>query len=489
MNNDKNNSANENNKLLCEQLITEILNVLINLLQKNNPKLSYTILQILINVTFLDEGEVLFGPDQTILYKISNFLGNNKFDRELLNNGLWLIRHITHKNSEVRLNLLNFQFMEFLNEIYEKYIYDNEIMDQMLCCISNLIKCQFKDNINHYLCIIKIFKTQFNPLFSIDKINRNISILFHLTTLNSEIIDNEIIENNIHKDLMNIFPFFLLPQHYNNSSLSSKKNILTENEKQKYKILAIYILRIFGKICSLDEKNFPLTQKLINDNISDFYRKVLLIEDLKIIKNVAFSMSNICSGNYGEISSLLDSGAILELINVAKNIYDALDENYNFDSEKIKELKESFSEINYVLSLTLNNSLYEKIIPYVTYKNGIYIQCLLKAMQLYNDNRVLTRYCISAIRKLNIYAETNGDFFIMIKEKDNNEIKMNFYDFGNKYGMKEIIEGLQLNDDEKVAYKAGELYDEIYDDENEGRNNQKYDFEDDKNEDEDDSIY
>ena len=108
--------------------------------------------------------------------------------------------------------------MRFMKNIFAKL---NK--KQMICCISSLIKFQFKDNINLYLCIIKIFKTQFNPLFSIDKINRNVSILFHLTTLNSEIIDNEIIENNIHKDLMNIFPFFLLPQYYNNSILSSKK--------------------------------------------------------------------------------------------------------------------------------------------------------------------------------------------------------------------------------------------------------------------------
>ena len=488
MNNEKNNSTNDNNKILCEQLTPEILTALINLLQKNNPKLSYTILQILINVTYLDEGEILFGPDKNILYKLATFLGNNKFERELLYNGLWLIRHITHKNSEVRLNLLNYQFMEFLNEIYIKYICDNDVMDQMICCISNLIKCQFKDNINHYLCIIKIIKSQLNPIFAIDKINRNVCIIFNLTSLNSEIIDNEIIENNIHKDLMNIFPLFLLPQYYNNSTISSKIKNFSENEKEKYKILAIYILRIFGKICSLDEKNFPLTQKLIKDNISDFYRKVLLIEDLKIIKNVAFSMSNICSGNYGEISSLYDSGALLELINVAKNIYDALSGNYNFDSEKIKELKEAFSEINYVLSLTLNNSLYEKIIPYVIYKNGIYIQCLLKAMQLYNDNKVLTRYCISAIRKLAIYAQTNDDFFIVIKGKDNSEIKMSFYEFGDKNGMKEIIGGLQLSPDEKIADKADELYDEIYDDGNEEDKNQKYDFEDDKNDDGDENI-
>ena len=477
----------DNTKFLCGQITQEILDILINLLQKNNSKLSYSILQILINVTFLNEGEILFGPDKTTLYKIATFLGNNRFEREMLYNGLWLIRHITHKNSEVRLHLLNFQFMEFLSEIYIKYICDNDVMDQILCCISNIVKCQFKDNINHYLCIIKILKTQLNPVFSIDKINRNVSIIFNLTTFNSEKIDNEIIENKIHIDLMNIFPLFLLPQYYNNSTLSSKSNNITENDKEKYKLLAIYIIRILGKICSLDEKYFPLTQKLINDNVSDFYRKVLLIEDLKIIKNVAFSMSNICSGNYGEISSLLDSGALLELINVSSNIYEALNGNYNFDSEKIKELKEAFSEINYVLSLTLNNSLYEKIIPYVLYKNGIYIQCLLKAMQLYNNNEVLTRYCISAIRKLNIYAKANSDFLITVKGKDNNEIKINFYEFGDKYGMKETIEKLQLNSNEKIADKADELYDEIYDDGNEIENNENYNFEDDKN-DEDENI-
>ena len=87
---------------MINQINNEYLLLFSSLLNKNNKKLSYEILIILLNISYLDKGELLFGSEEKVISNIASFMGNNRTDKILLNLGILLIKNITHKNSLVR---------------------------------------------------------------------------------------------------------------------------------------------------------------------------------------------------------------------------------------------------------------------------------------------------------------------------------------------------------------------------------------------------
>lgn len=451
MNKDKPENTNKYSHLICSQFNKEYLNIFIILLNKGFNKLSYTILYILINITFYDEGEELFEKDENIINNIILFLQNNKYDPILSVNILWLIKHITDKNIKNRELLIKLKFIEFLDDIFEKYLLNKEFMDNVISCINNLIKSQNQNFIQNYINSIKIVKSQLIPNLHIDKLSKVIKIIFNLSNMNSINIYHELVNNYIHIDLMNVFPFFIYESNIKNYS---------EDQIKDYKICSIYILRIFGLLCSKDDK--IIYEKLLNAKIANFYKKILNIQDLKLIKNVAFCMSNLCAGDFEQFECLFSSGALLELINVGYNIFEALNENFNFTSEYLALLRDAFREICYVMSLCIDNSIYNKIIPYLKYKNGCVILFLIKGMEIYENYQELILFCISALYKLNSYSCIEEDFLICVKKGDN-ENNLNYKDFVTNNGLEQVLEKLRNNNDKTIQENAERLCDSIFD--------------------------
>jgi hypothetical protein len=275
----------------------------------------------------------------------------------------------------------------------------------------------------------------------------------------------------VEKNLMDIYPFendikIKELNEENNNSINIEEKNITENNYQNLRLL---ILKILGKIMS-SENNDEITQKVVDSGIAKFLNKVLQTNNIKIIKNVFFCASNICAGTYGQISNLYDNGTIFELIKAAKNIYDSL-ENNNFINSGIRtDYINTFKEINYVISLTIMNSLYERLIPFTKYKNYTTILILLKGLKFFDDlntsnNKLLLIYILNSISKLIDYDNT----------EDENEPQMfegvNFREFLEQHGFKEILEKLQTNGDENIVDLAEKLYDKLYDDDSDNNIN------------------
>ena len=81
-----------------EQLNEEYLSYLMNLLNKGNIKLSYIVLWILINISYIEYSDVLFKRNLGTIYQISSFLENNKNNKKLTYRGLLLLKNITLNN-------------------------------------------------------------------------------------------------------------------------------------------------------------------------------------------------------------------------------------------------------------------------------------------------------------------------------------------------------------------------------------------------------
>jgi len=466
----RNNFDEKSIKTLIEQLNDEILLLLTSLLNKNNNSLSSEILIILINISYPLEGEMLFGNEEKVITNIANFLGNNKTNINLLYYGILLIKNITSKNSLVKQILQSYNIIQFFNEIYENYLLDVNFINSMILCIGHFINSRF-DNNRNILSSIKIIKTQLDKNIPVRNLVEYVYILYNLSLSNNIKTYEAMVKYEVEKCLMDIYPFendikIKELNEENKNSINSDEKDITENDYQNLRLL---ILKILGKIMS-SEGNDEITQKVVDNGIAKFLNRVLQTNNVKIIKNAFFCASNICAGTYGQISNLYDNGTLFELIKAAKGIYDSLDNN-NFINSCIRtDYINAFKEINYVISLTIINSLYERLIPLAKYKNYITILILLKGLKLFEDfntsnNKSLLIYDLNAISKLIVYDNT----------EDENESQMfvgvNFREFLEQHGFKEILEKLQTNGDESIVDLAEQIYEKLYDDDSDNNIN------------------
>ena len=106
-----------------------------SLLNKNDFKLSYNTLFILINISILNDGEKLFCLDEDICCNIASFLGNNRNHEDSLFYGVLLIRNICMDRNVCDI-FNKYKITEFLGDIYEKHLLNNKFMEFLMTIIS-----------------------------------------------------------------------------------------------------------------------------------------------------------------------------------------------------------------------------------------------------------------------------------------------------------------------------------------------------------------
>lgn len=397
-------------------------------------------------------------------------MGNNRQDLNLLDLGILLIKNITCINSQVKQAFQKFNIIQYFNEIYDKYVLDTDFMKNLILCMGHFVNSRFGDD--NILCIIKIIKSQLNNNLSLELLFRYVFILYNLSYYNNPKIYEEMIKNEIQKDFMKIYPFKEDNLNVNKNLETNKDDncieIIKENDKDicYERELRIIILKILGKIMSSENK--AIIQSIIDSDIANFLNKVFQsTDDIKIIKNVFFCLSNICSGTLGQITNLYVNHTIFEAFKVAQYVYDTLDSNNKFvNSAKSNNYIKAFRESNFFISLCIINSLYDKIMPYVRNQNYSIVKILLKGLLFFDEdsindeNKNLILFILNAISKLNKYENNDDEEEIIMS------YSIKFKEFLDKNGFKEILEKLQLNPDENIVTTAENLYDELYDDGN-----------------------
>ena len=456
-------SINENNNekellILLEQLNEEYLSYLIKLLNKGNNQLSNIVLWILFNLSYFDYSDVIFTLNLDIIYKISLFLGNHKNNKILTYKGLLLLNNITANNMVIKNLFLKYNIFQYFLEVYEKYYLDNRFINKLLMCIGNFIINPCKEYVNQYFLIIKIIKSQINSSTKIIYLNKYIFYIYNLLSYNICEINNEIIKENIFKDLIDIYPFKdFKNKMYNNNNLINDEEKKDKEYLVKMKLL---ILKTLGKIISLDE-NGLIAGKIIDYNITDFLNKIIdeSANDIKIIRNAAFCISNLCVESYEFINKLYNEGICLKLIKIGENIYKALKYDIEPKEDQIEELNKTFSEICYVLGLIINNSIYEKLLPLVKYNNFIFINFIIEALKIFQNNIQLIDLCLNSLYHLISYDKAIEGYNYSIRIS---ELNVSFSEFMDRNGIKSILENYIINDNKEICKLADKLYNIIY---------------------------
>jgi len=211
-----------------------------------------------------------------------------------------------------------------------------------------------------------------------------------------------------------------------------------KDDLEYYDNSLLAILKIFGKLMYLDDG--IITQNLLNAGISSFLTKVLQSNDIRIIKNACFCISNICAGTYGQSSYLFNDNTLYGLIKVSKNILEAIELRQEKDDYYL-QLLDVFREINFVFSITISNTLIEKVIPFCQCENYTVIIILMKGLNILlgDKNQDLFSSMFIAINKLILFT----------KDYDNNI----FFNM-EKYGLKENLEKIIITGSLSLAKEA-----------------------------------
>ena len=444
---------------LNKQIDDEFLTLITYLLKKGNKKMSFEILIILINVTYTMEGEMLFGKDQKVVENIASFIGNNKNDSTFVGLGLLLIKNMTNKNALVKQILYDYNIIEYFKEIYQKYILNSDIIENLILCLGHFINSRFSKN-KYILFSINIIKSQLNHNNNFQRLTAYINILYNLAyTKNCEII-KKMIDEEIYKPLMEIFPFDEdnFSKFYDSTKNNDNNNIIIDEETMKKKLqnMRILIIKIFQHLLLLEDNVY--IQKLIDSGISQFINKLLKLSDIKIIKNTFNCIYLISFGTFGHVSDLYNNNTVSLALNVSKNVYEALNSKNQIINNNIskKDLLGALREISLAFSILIINSLYERIVPIIEYENGLILLLLKDTLKLI-DELPNKRDSISYIFKA---------FYKILKLFDEN-IK----EFLEKNGFKEVLEKLLNNSDEEVSKCSSTIIDEFFDDGSNDNNN------------------
>ena len=434
------------------------------LFNKGNKRLSFGILNILINLTVTKKGEMLFGNDENIILNIATFLGKNKNDIIFLEYGILLIKHMTCKNSLVKQILVKYNIIDFFNEIYQKFVLNGEIMEDLIICLGHFIDSRFDKN-KDILYSISIIKSQLNKSIPTQSLVKYVYILYNLALYKNDVIIKKMIDEDIHKTLMELFPFN--EEKYVNTKNDDKFNYINnieikekDSDEKDFQNLRLLIIKLLTKLLGIEDDGF--TQKIIDSGLCLFLNKLLEFSDIKIIKNAFFCIQNICCGSYGQIAQLYDNKTIKLTLLVARNVNETLNSTNQFiNNLSKKDFVTALKEIDRVFSLLIINSLFDRLIPLVEYDNYLIILLLLESFKYLDDDdkkdNDLISLIVRAISKLLDFFKNNSD------EKGDNIALNNFIKLLEKNGFKEILGKMQYNSDEEIMIAAEKIFDEYFD--------------------------
>ena len=424
-----------NLSLLVNQINPKYLSLMVNLLSKKNKKLSYIIIWILISISSIDFNEELFIKDKNIIYKISKFLGEVKNDKVLTYSGIYLLRNITFNNNNIKEILLNYNIFEYCYEIYQKYfLFDNDFSHNIFKCLGNFTYEPNKKFIKQYLIFITMIKPYLNTKTEIKKLNKYITYIYNLCCLDVEVFCGEILKQNIYKNFIDIYPF-------------NAHNEIWDN-------LRILILKILGKLLSLDEEKYSF-KKLIDYGLINFIDKIISScenkNDYILLKNILFCINNLSLNNITYINLLYINEIYKKMINIGNELYKLIKGNSN----KInKNTYSSFRELCYSFSLMIINLSYKNLLPLVQRDNNIIIICIIEALNIFEKNENLIFLCIKALYRLVKYDKILEEF-----DYNNiiNDLNCNFVEIMERNGIKYSLDDYIFDKRNDICQAANDL--------------------------------
>ena len=430
--------------ILSNQITNKILSILVNLLSKNNNKLSYVIIWILINIASTDIKEEIFIKENNIVYILANYLGKIKKDEILTYRGIYLLRNISYKNINIQEILLNYNIFGYCYEIFKKYLFYNDLAHNIIKLLGNFtfeINMKF---VKQYLILFDMIKSYLNKTTEVKKLNKYIMFLNNLCISDSDEIIEYFFKKEIYKNLIDVYPFY--------------DDIINSDEENNLNKLRILILKLFGKITSIEDKN-QLNKSRIDFGIFNFFNKIIdsfeFNNNYKIIKNLLLSITNL-SIDLDYPTILYNTGIISKLIKLGEIIYNSFKDSINYN----KDLIISFRELCKTFSIIIKISLYKDLIPVIQCNNYLIIIFLIEGLSLFEKKKDLIELIFEALYKLVEYDKIMEEYNKNIR---NDYLNDDFSQIMDRNGIKNVLDNYIFDKRKDINILANKLFKKIYD--------------------------
>ena len=430
--------------ILSNQITNKILSILVNLLSKNNNKLSYVIIWILINIASTDIKEEIFIKENNIVYILANYLGKIKKDEILTYRGIYLLRNISYKNISIQGILLNYNIFGYCYEIFQKYLFDNDFAHNIIKLLGNFTFEMNVKFVKQYLILFDMIKSYLNKTTEVKKLNKYIMFLNNLCISDSDEIIEYFFKKEIYKNLIDVYPFY--------------DDIINSDEENNLNKLRILILKLFGKITSIEDKN-QLNKSLIDFGIFNFFNKIIdsfeFNNNYKIIKNLLLSITNL-SIDLDYPTILYNTGIISKLIKLGEIIYNSFKDSINY----IKDLIISFRELCKTFSIIIKISLYKDLMPVIQCNNYLIIIFLIEGLSLFEKKKDLIELIFETLYKLVEYDKIMEEYNKNIR---NDYLNDDFSQIMDRNGIKNVLDNYIFDKRKDINILANKLFKKIYD--------------------------
>ena len=305
---------------------------------------------ILIKVSFFDPGESLLKSNVQGIKNIVEFCFSSKRDANLFQNALHLIDNLTSQNEDLRIYFVSEgKLLDFFTKICcgnDCFIDAGQISYYLMKCIVNLIDEVSKFDAEKY---VKLVKFAGSKLYNgSETLFLACYLIYKLLRFDHKEIIEEVLSLNIDVDLMNVYPFEDNDCIFNIEG-SELKYARTQN-RQNYKATdssVDYVIKIKeGEVNQtskyLNSKRLSIIKSLgllagtpssnthLNShNVSKFVNRALQTTDIKLVKNLAYLMSNMASCTIQDFMPFVENKTVFYFRDVVKFVYEAMFEPCN----------------------------------------------------------------------------------------------------------------------------------------------------------------
>ena len=413
-----------------------IIKRLITFLVQNDIYMMFETCWILINVSYVNKGEEMIVEDEDNLKNILKFIIKAKEDEEMLHHALWLLKNLNCGNDlKAKKFFIDNYIIDFIEIIYDSYHSNDIIVDDMINFLFNFKNAISINGKEFYKCIpilSNIITTSLNVTLRYQALRALLNII-NKNCHQKEFID-ELIAKNIH--------LIVIEMYTKIAQLTSDIDI-----KDNFKIMCI---KVIGNMIFGDDVQ---TQILINANVFDFVNLVLTENNIILLKNGMWCLSNLGLGTIGQVATLLKSNVMERIIQIGINTYDRITNHQYNDMLEEDYLKDLYRETCFsIINVTINSS-FQMISSFINIQNCASIYLICFGLELFSDHEELILQILVAIRKI-VEMEDSID----ISMSDSSYISI----LTNNCDIKSKLDRLQTNSNEKIADSAEEIYQFIF---------------------------
>jgi len=219
-------------------------------------------------------------------------------DEVLLEHSVWLLGNIVADSQFNREYVIKQEIVDRLASVMEEFGTSDSIKDKIIWFVCNLTRGKLYDHANYFESIVPSLCNYMSTINESKEFSSCLYTIFKLTSTNSRIIEKFISCKIYH----------LISQYiYETQNLSNK----------------IFCVKI---ISNLTGGNDVQTQRLIEQGIIYLFKQLLEENDIKILKEAMWGLSNICAGTVSQIHKVYDEGLITKVFELVYRLMPFIDD-------------------------------------------------------------------------------------------------------------------------------------------------------------------